>query len=71
MGCMGYMFYCTPLFIYCDVNTDFDTDAYGEMTPCEICAFYFMKPYIHKVPNLGNSNRFKHAHIFDREISED
>ena len=31
MGYMGYMFYCTPLFINGDIDTDVvDTDAYGE-----------------------------------------
>ena len=31
MGYMGYVFYCTPLFINGDNDTDVvDTEAYGE-----------------------------------------
>ena len=31
MGYMGYVFYCTPLFISGDIDTDVvDTEAYGE-----------------------------------------
>ena len=51
MGHMGHMFYCAPLFIYCE-DTDDDTDAYGKIIMHFIDIFQFLNSFFRKVTQM-------------------